>query len=81
MLVTITQEHIDRGQRGKPSCCPIALALHDAGLPKAAVSIWTYWPVSGDSKEVDMPVEAAELAFSFDIGHRVKPTTIEFPDL
>lgn len=32
MTINVTQEHIDKGMRGACTVCPVALALHDAGI-------------------------------------------------
>lgn len=37
MKITVTQEHIDKGKRKDHKCCPIALALKEAGLRNPSV--------------------------------------------
>ncbi|QGJ91970.1 hypothetical protein SEA_KEELAN_5 [Gordonia phage Keelan] len=32
MKVVVTQEHIEKGDKGSPVSCPVALALNDAGM-------------------------------------------------
>jgi hypothetical protein len=37
MIVKVTKKHIQKGVRQDSACCPIALALQDAGFTKVSV--------------------------------------------
>ena len=77
MKITVTQYHIDNGQKGSCTRDPIALALKDAGVEDPWVS-----PVRitfGLNRKNGAPVPAEVLAFmrAFDSHEPVSPFTFE----
>ena len=77
MKITVTQQHIDNGQKGSCTRDPIALALKDAGVEDPWVS-----PVRitfGLNRKNGAPVPAEVLAFmrAFDNHEMVEPFEFE----
>ena len=74
--IQVTQEHIDKGKRVNPSCCPVALAIRGK-------TVWipnvTSMYVTFDEKIYTawLPAVAAEFVNSFDSGNPVKPFEFE----
>jgi len=63
MKVKVTQEHIDKGRRCNAHCCPIALALSDAGLDRPFV---VGSRVMLEGYEVGLPMDAYNFIDKFD---------------
>jgi len=78
--ITVTAEHIARGERQSCTRCPIALAIRDA-FPGAIsfavggpmVMLWT----GGSEREIDLPAEAFKFVNAFDNGRTVEAFTFE----
>lgn len=84
--IKVTQDHIDRGQRGNSCDCPIALALEGAQkdlssfghLTKASVgmsSVRLFFPQS--TSDFLIPLEASRFVRRFDRGESVEPFEFE----
>lgn len=76
MKITVTQEHIDKGDRCRASSCPLALALRETtGQP---------WIVSSMSAGTEyghcrpLPQEARHFVVNYDHGALVKPFAFDF---
>ena len=79
MTVTVTQDHIDRGERQGGASCPIALAI------TRRMSQWTQVDVgetmctfvlpSGERDASFLPEEASQFIARFDEGEPVEPFT------
>ena len=79
--ITVTAEHIARGDRKTCSTCPIALAF-DAAIPEAVnLSVtWGYasvWLDLGKAVTYVLPPAAREFIEHFDGGLPVSPFTFE----
>ncbi len=71
MLVTITQEDIDQGERRNPHYCPMALALRRiTGSYHVRVGYWA----SVDEVYYKLSERASNWIFDFDWQNTVKPT-------
>lgn len=74
MLIEVTQEHIDVGERRKTSTCPVALALTDRLPGVRRLAVWL--TVDGDPKimlrkfnlqfELPLPPEVGTFIQTFD---------------
>lgn len=87
MKVKVTQEHIDkaialRNESGLLlACkCPMALAIQDAGFPKAYVGV-TGWYRDSRHQLHPMPRSACAFVRMFDQQKPVKPATFVFEDV
>lgn len=76
MKISVTQEHIDKADVGSRSSCALALALQDAGFPKAIVGFASFWPKIMSNERILLPEEAVQFREMFDQG--LKPAPIEF---
>jgi hypothetical protein len=75
MLIEVTQEHIDNGDRESNSRCPIALAMIDAGYNCPFVGnsgVNTF-----DHSRVDLPQVAVEFIQNLSSKRNVKPFSFE----
>jgi hypothetical protein len=83
MIINVTQEHIDKGEAGRCSKCPIALAIQEqTKYVGARVDRIKFYKSEIDlllrlGKE--LPVEAVEFILWFDsrMLHRIKPFSFE----
>ncbi len=78
MKITISQKHIDEGQRGSPTRDPIAFAMIDAGLehPHAGVTYLSW--IENDCKHfVKVPKKVYDFMADFDNGKPVQPFTFD----
>jgi hypothetical protein len=86
MIIKVTSDHIKRGDRRSPGCCPIALAVKEAcRLPFVSVGInsvsWSY------NEGVDVIHECifepdsslVEFITRFDLGSPVQPFEFDLP--
>jgi hypothetical protein len=82
-IVTVTQEFIDKAEKGNGDCCPIALALKTL-IPdefKVSVMYKTVHVVSNTYRSYrTLPLEEREQEFivAFDKGEAVAPYVFEF---
>lgn len=77
MIVNITQEHIDRGQKGRAHRCPMALAVRDQlNLSTEQVAV-TQYTLYIDCKSYILPPTASNFVRAFDAGREVSPFTFE----
>jgi hypothetical protein len=83
MLITVTQEHIERGKKKNCAECPVALALHDAGFPDAYVSFDRVWASPDDRLNnyncllAFLPILVRVWISNFDSGKHVEPFEFE----
>ena len=85
MKVTITQEHIERGQRNSAGSCPIALALREAEAQSGSWSVneetAQFLAIESDGLLVAyqyvLSPEAQAFVSSFDAGRPVAPFEAE----
>jgi hypothetical protein len=87
MKITVTQEHIDRGKRGKCDSCPIALAiLDDVSIDEAKVgaiiaTISRKKPIISWSRvsteDYYLPQSAIDFVRKFDDSSHVEPFSFE----
>jgi hypothetical protein len=76
--VRVTQDHIGRGSRATNNCCPIALALKDAGIAWVRVGSNTIRLLLRDMTFlVNLPATAKQFVWAFDRGEPVRPTYFE----
>ena len=83
MKVAITQEHIDKGKRETPRCCPLALALQEQTGEAYRVGYMSAWVDAANkapSFERILSTAASKFINSFDRGNKVKPCTITIWD-
>jgi hypothetical protein len=78
MKITVTQQHIDEGQRGSTTRDPISFAMADAGLehPHAGVT-YLSWQSKDYKRSVEIPREVYDFMADFDNGRPVQPFTFE----
>jgi hypothetical protein len=78
MKITVTQKHIDEGQRGSPTQDPIAFAMIDAGLehPHAGVT-YLSWVEDDRKRFAKAPQEVYDFMLDFDNGRPVLPFEFE----
>ena len=89
MKKKLTNEHIEKGQRKEPTCCPIALLLKEAmpGIRHITVDVDTpdddpYPFVKADEHVVEFKHPDKIVAFirKFDAGKKVEPFWVEWDD-
>jgi hypothetical protein len=82
--INVTQEHIDKGKKGKCRECPIALAVQEKCISEISVGV-----ISGaiffddDSHPAsEMAVEAIRFVWAFDLNGKVEPFSfdLDIPD-
>ncbi len=79
MKITVTADHIAKGERGCICKCPIALAMKSLGYKNPWVECnKIYWDVGWNSYKKEMPPSAKEFIKAFDIGLPVEPFEFEF---
>ena len=70
MIVNVTQQCINEGEKGNPNNCPVALAIQKEGLMCSVhpedVRFDHYGPV-------DLPQDSIDWITSFDDGQEVEP--------
>ena len=73
--IEVKQDHIDRGLRHSSQCCPVALALHDAGYTEASVltSSITWRTSPGIEAVAVTPPKARQFMHDFDNQLEVAP--------
>ena len=77
MTVTVTQDHIDHGERQSGASCPIARAI-TRRMPQwtqvdVGETMFTFFPASGERDEAFLPEEACQFIARFDEGKPVEP--------
>ena len=77
MKIRVTQEHIDNGEKGACNCCPIALALIDAGWKRPHVGMNTMHDKDDESKYFATPPQVFRFMACFDIDRLVHPFEFE----
>ena len=85
MRIEVTQEHIDNGVRKDAGCCPVGLALKDAGVqdPDVQRSFARWEEVSGEwrrTKLPELPAAAQLFIERFDAGEPVRPFTFRLEE-
>lgn len=82
MKISVTEKHIEQGQRKEMSCCPIALAIKDAVPQAKDVYVgmrWYIWEpkafpaacINGTDFRISRTV--AQKAIAFDKGKKIEP--------
>jgi hypothetical protein len=83
MLICVTQEHIQRGEEGSITGCPIALALNEATGMGWGVGSTQAHLLNGQTivNHVNLPLTATDFIFRFDnaLVETLKPFEFEFP--
>ena len=82
--VSVTQDHINRGEQKHPKTCALALALHENGFDDPHVSGIGISAVAkpfmpGDNRHMHNKADVQEWIAQFDNG-QAEPTVIEFYD-
>ena len=82
LTISVTQDHIDHGERGSQCFCPIALAVPDSrGCRPLAVTARIIMLVERDEdgglvvNEYALPAEAIRFVAAFDSWEEVHPTS------
>lgn len=80
--VTVTQTHIDRGDRGKCGTCPVALALksHYAEVSVSSCHAYTRTDRNADWTVTRLPHDACRFIQNFDADRAVLPFTFTLGD-
>ncbi len=84
MKIQVTKECIEKGQRKSKSCCPIALALKEAGyrLPLVGSRVATFRIAGTELRQrVFLPAGARDFVEAFDSGLDVEPTVFELMEV
>ena len=69
MKVTITQQHIDQGERGSADACALALALQEATGYPHTVGYSGYWVATTAENKKTLSKEAQAFVRQFDGTH------------
>lgn len=83
ITINVTQEHIDRGERGDQSGCMVALAAREAlpicGIVKVCSYVIALEHVADQSMYCyeGFPIQVVEQIFNFDMGWPVAPFSFE----
>jgi len=79
MIVKVTQEHIDTGNRGSrsPESCPVALAMKDAGMHYPWVDSEYISFFDAEAHQEPTPPLVALFIMDFDAGEPVEPFEFE----
>src|SRR4051812_22845581 len=88
--IDITQDHIDRGVKGRSRECPVSLGITEHLLPgcEAVVGASGAWfgIVDADSEEmadlcgfINFPPEVTDFIIAFDNGKKVAPISFDLP--
>lgn len=80
MIINVTQEHIDKGKRGRACGCPVALAVLELLNVKyglVSVSPYTLYIEINNYRPFRLPPEATRFVSLFDDGQEVSPFTFE----
>lgn len=83
MIVTVTQEDIDKAERGTGWACPVARAMQRAGVPDPyAGKMWLSQNGSLDGADAlcETPAEVATFIDRYDRYLPVEPFSFEIPD-
>lgn len=74
ITVKVTQEHIGAGVAESCRSCPVALALQDAGYPRAVVANFIFLDAHDpDSRLLRTPASVVRFVHRFDSGQTVEP--------
>ena len=75
MKITVTQQHINEGQRGSSARDPVAFAMIDAGClrPHAGVTHLSWQDAGHKRYSVEVPRVVYEFMLEFDNGKLVEP--------
>jgi hypothetical protein len=76
MLIRVTQEHIDHGQRASCVACPIALAVTDMSSPGLRVHVG-FSTVTVGLETHELPPSARQFIARFDTPH-LRPLAVPF---
>jgi len=78
MRITVTQEHIDTGWRGRAYQCPVALAIHEETGISFSVGCITAAIYSRRESKITLPQSAQDFIRDFDCQFPVGPFSFEF---
>lgn len=81
MLISVTQEHIDRGQKSHGDQCPVALALVDAGFQRQPLTVLherAYYRSNGVNYKVNFPIRATRFIKKIDAGKKAECKPFRF---
>jgi hypothetical protein len=80
MKIKVTQDHIDNGSID-PRACPVALAIREAGFPKACVLSVQVWldPNQTTRSAIKLPRHTRHFIEAFDEGDHVEPFEFDLP--
>jgi hypothetical protein len=75
MKITVTQQHINEGQRGSSARDPVAFAMIDAGClrPHAGVTHLSWQDAGHKRYSAEVPRVVYEFMLEFDNGKLVEP--------
>jgi hypothetical protein len=79
MRVVVTEEHIEKGEKGSRKCCAIALAVGECGCDDVDVGCAAVgYTISGVRYLAFMPISAVEFVRKFDMSiHLVEPIAFD----
>jgi hypothetical protein len=78
--VVVTQEHIDKGERGDCYSCAVSLALRDSDIPEARMGLWSIFlhgKFDDDKNTIDAPPQVKQFVRDFDQKRPVQPFEFE----
>jgi hypothetical protein len=77
MRIEVTQKHIDEGKRNRPTCCPVANALHEA--TKLRWYVTHRWAETEKcTKWFQLPDEVSQRIKLYDTEEKMEPFTFEW---
>jgi hypothetical protein len=74
VLIFVTQEHIDKGERCYVTCCPVALAIKDVAPNRQVV---VSQAIRVGARAFEMQPVIARFISDFDSNRKVEPFTFE----
>lgn len=79
VVVSVTKDHIKKGVKSEKDCCPMALAMKDAGCKDVIVdrTAMFFRETNGDENAIVLPDDVKRFVDDFDRGMKVKPITFK----
>lgn len=81
MRITVTEEHIQKGEPTAARCCPVALAIKDATGRRGSLGLRAIYVYSGGGEweTFEPPTTVALFRDAFDAGEPVQPFSFDLP--
>ena len=82
MRIQVTEKHIEKGVAGAADCCPVALALGDAGFhdPHVGPYSMSALSVDGGRRSIGLPLVVKAFVSAFDARRHTEPFAFDLGD-